>query len=180
MYSILAIEVSGYALLLGVVIVVAFMLRMTYRKQRNPGPTPSSFAREQLAKLKEEHAVKGNLEELMVQLQALSRDINAQIDTKFAKLEASIRSADERIDTLQRLRDAGEDQPTVDTVISDDGLGQNPAADQAAAEAADMPQARIYALADSGKSPVEIADQTGQSPGEIELILSLRGRSGAT
>ena len=176
-HFILAAELGDFAILIGVVLLVALMLRMTYRKQRNPGPTPSSFAREQLAKLKEEHAVKGNLEELMVQLQELSREINAQIDTKFAKLEASIRSADERIDTLQRLlRGRGQEQPTVDTIISDDGAGEEPPPDPAGAEAPEPSRARIYALADSGKSAVEIARHTGQAPGEIELILSLLGR----
>ena len=88
-----ATEFENYALLLGVVLLVFIMLRLTARKQRGAGPTSQSHARDHVAKLKEEHAVRGDMQELMVQLQELSRDINAQIDTRFAKLEVSIRAA---------------------------------------------------------------------------------------
>jgi hypothetical protein len=33
----------------------------------------------------------------------------------------------------------------------------------------------IYELADKGKTPREIAQQLGTTPGEVELILNLRG-----
>ncbi len=115
-----ATEFQNYALLLGVVLLVFIMLRLTARKQRQSGSTPQSHARDHLAKLKEEHAVKGDMRELMVELQELSRNINAQIDTRFAKLEVSIRSADERIDLLERLLRAADGRPTIDTVVSGD------------------------------------------------------------
>ncbi len=174
MQPMLAMEPGSYVALLGVVILVGVMLRMTYRKQRNSRPTPRTFAREHIAKLKEEHAMKGDMEELMVQLQELSRNISAQIDTKFAKLEASIRSADERIEKLQRLQRATEGQPTIDTVITDDIAPEPTSTRPPKPEPADPQHDQIYTLADAGDSVVQIAQEIGKSPGEIELILSLR------
>jgi hypothetical protein len=39
---------------------------------------------------------------------------------------------------------------------------------------------RIFELADGGLTTVEVAREVGQTPGEIELILSLRGARQAT
>ncbi len=169
-----AVELQDYAPLLGVVLLVFIMMRLTARKQRQSGGTPQSHARDHVAKLKEEHAVRGDMQELMVQLQDLSRDINAQIDTRFAKLEASIRAADERIDLLERLLRAADGQPTLDTVVSgDDELPLLPP-EQPQAELPEAPHGRIYDLADGGRNSIQIAQETGKTPGEIELILSLR------
>ncbi len=178
-----ATQFQNYALLLGVVLLVFIMLRLTARKQRQSGPTSQSHARDHVAKLKEEHAVKGDMRELMVELQDLSRDINAQIDTRFAKLETSIRAADERVDLLERLLRAAEGQPTLDTVVSGDDevptLATSPTSptlppEQPQGGLPEPPHGRIYDLADGGRNSVQIAQETGKTPGEIELILSLR------
>ena len=168
-----ATEFENYALLLGVVLLVVIMLRLTARKQRQSGPTSQSQARDQVAKLKKEHAVKGDMRELMVELQDLSRDINAQIDTRFTKLEVSIRAADERINLLERLLRAADGRPTVDTVVSDDEATHSQP-EQAPAGLPELPHGRVYDLADAGRNSIQIAQETGKTPGEIELILSLR------
>ncbi len=169
-----AVEFQTYAPLLGVVLLVFIMMRLTARKQRQSGPTSQSHARDHVAKLKEEHAVRGDMRELMVELQDLSRDINAQIDTRFAKLEVSIRAADERINLLERLLRAAEGQPTLDTVVSGDDELPPSLPEQAQAGLPEPPHGRIYDLADGGRSSIQIARETGKTPGEIELILSLR------
>lgn len=175
----LAAAMEGYAILVGVVLLVAIMLRLTYRKQRAQGPSPGTFAREHLAKIKEEHGMKGDIEELMVQLQELSRDIGAQIDTRFAKLEASIQSADERIETLQKLIRTAQAKPAID-LMADDDVKPQPIQPQPPKPAAvDVLRSRILALADAGKDPIEIAMEIGRTPGEIELILSLERSSEA-
>ncbi len=179
MQLMLAAAMEGYAILVGVVLLVAIMLRLTYRKQRNPGPSPSTFAREHLAKIKEEHGMRGDIEELMVQLQELSRDISAQIDTRFTKLEASIQSADERIETLQKLIRTAQGRPAVDLVADDDDRPQPSEPGPAEPTDADVMRSRILTLADAGRNPVEIAREIGRTPGEIELILSLERSSEA-
>lgn len=172
----LAVGMESYAILVGVVLLVAIMLRLTYRKQRNPGPSPKTFAREHLAKMKEEHGMRGDIEELMVQLQELSRDISAQIDTRFTKLEASIQSADERIETLQKLIRTAQGRPAIDLLADDD---DKPQPSEPVPAGVDVMRSRILALTEIGKDPVEIAREIGRTPGEIELILSLERSSEA-
>lgn len=101
-----------------------------------------------------------DLDELIVELQELSRRISAEIDTRFAKLEAVIRDADRRIAVLHRLnRGAG---------------GASVASTPGATAEVDGRHSVIYELADAGFSPVEIARELGRTPGEVELILNLR------
>jgi transposase len=100
-----------------------------------------------------------DLELLLGELQDLARKISAEIDTRFAKLEASIRDADRRIAVLNRLAH----QP-----------GQTPRPAPKDSEEIDARHAAVYELADAGFSCVEIAKDLGKTPGEIELILNLR------
>ncbi len=169
---------------MAVVAVLCFMmLRTTRRKLSERGASPREFAREQVARLKDQHHMKGDMEELLVELQELSRNINAQIDTKFAKLEASIRSADERIARMEQLQAALPERETFDTLLTDDQLLDRPAAAPAAPAprvAIDPRRRTIFDLADAGKSPLEIAQQTGEPTGEVELILSLRKSAGTS
>lgn len=95
----------------------------------------------------------------MVELEEFSRSVSAQIDMRFAKLETAIQDADRRITALNRLtRRLAErnGQPAPDT------------------EAYDLRHEIVYELADAGLTPIEIARDTGKTPGEIELILNLR------
>jgi len=169
-----AVEFQNYVFLLGVVLLVFIMMRLSARRNRQSGPTAQSQAREQVAKLKEEHAVKGDMRELMVELQDLSRNINAQIDTRFAKLEVSIRAADERINLLERLSRAAQGRQTLDTVVSGDDETPPSTPEHPPAGLPELPHGRIYDLADGGRDSIQIARETGKTPGEIELILSLR------
>ena len=56
----------GLVALAGVVILCFITLRITYRKLREPGTSPKEYAREQVARLKDQHAMKGDMEELLV------------------------------------------------------------------------------------------------------------------
>jgi hypothetical protein len=168
-------KLIGYAVLAAVIVVTTLSMMRSTRKSRS-GSSPTRYAQEQLAKLKNQKAIKGDMEELLVQLQELSRQINAQIDTKFAKLEASIRSADERIDALGRLRRALDGKPTIDAVVGDVAVASPAQSDSASPPPSAEPHSLIYQEADRGRSLVDIARETGRTTGEIELILALRGK----
>jgi len=96
--------------------------------------------------------LRATMERLVIELEELSREVSAKIDTKMRTLEVLIRQADERIDVLKNLV---------------------PTSDERGRELASR-YSEVYELADSGASPGDIAKQTGMHAGEVELILSLR------
>lgn len=124
--------------------------------QRDP-PSAEAGSKQQLRR---------DLESLLAELQDLSRKISAQIDTRFAKLEAAIRDADRRIATLNRLSRSGGKTDTPDATST----GAMPVVNG---------HEVVYELADAGKTAVEIARELGKTPGEVELILNLRGKAGS-
>ena len=92
---------------------------------------------------------------------------------KFAKLDVLIRDADDRIQRLERLTiQAG--RPGVDVTVDDDGSHTDLAPTDGNGDGLTDEQRKIYGLADAGRTAFEIAQQTGQNPGEVELILALR------
>jgi hypothetical protein len=127
-----------------------------------PGPPPGATA-----------GVRRDLDFLLVELQELSRRISAQIDTRFAKLEAAMRDADRRIAALNRLSRETPTQPVSEprTTIA------QPTQVPSATTVTDPRHSVIYELADAGFSPVDIARDLGRTPGEVELILNLRRHS---
>jgi len=146
-----------------VLITVCFLMSSLWRRQRkgrqgkrnviparNPSPASSRGH------------LQTDLEELLVELQELSRKISADIDTRFAKLEAAIRDADRRIAVLNRLEHR---------------LAERTGQVAAGIDDFDVRHAVIYELADAGYSPVQIAKELGKTPGEVELILNLRKQS---
>jgi hypothetical protein len=134
-------------------VAVVFLLIGT-RLRRNQKDTVREEALKKLPSLRDHRVVEAELEKLLVDLQGLSRQISAQIDTRFCKLEVLLKEADEKIRKLEALRN-GSKAPTQP-------------------EESDPEKSLIYTLADAGKTPVEIAREMNKNPGEIELILSLR------
>lgn len=73
--------------------------------------------RELAKSLEREAAVRNDLDQVMIELDTLSRQIHASIDTRYAKLEAVIRDADDRIAKLGALLDEASSQsPHADSV----------------------------------------------------------------
>ncbi len=107
----------------------------------------------------------------MLELDQLSRQIHGRIDTKLARLEAVIRDADQRIDRLSRLIRTTQGESAQEFTLDREGPDE---AHSARSDIVDDRHAPIYELADSGKSPVEIAREVGQTTGEVELILALK------
>jgi len=149
--------------LLGVGIVAIVLLISSIRKRQNQlkQPTPPRPASPPRAASpgNPEASMRRDLNELMVELQELSRRISAEIDTRFAKLEAAIRDADRRIVVLNRLsRQAAGGAAEPSNALSGH----------------DIRHTVVYELADAGLTPIEIARDLGKTPGEVELILNLR------
>lgn len=143
------------------------------------------------------------MDELLTQLEEVSRRINAQAETQLAKLTAAIAAADARLARLERplttrsaarvVAAAGRATPppaplAPPPVAAPDALGQ-PESESSAAESPPAPppqppasssesrdarRQRIYELADTGTTPITIADTLQVPLGEVELVLNLR------
>jgi hypothetical protein len=168
----------------GLFLIVYFVLRPMARRKRDPlnnvgGEGP----------IAKQRGIERQMSNLLVELSEMARQVTAQLDTRAAKLELLMREADEKIDTLRRLSaGAGPPASTPPAAPASSPLRQSAAEREAllqpldapaATSAAPVPQidprhAEIYALADQGRSPGDIASRLGRPSGEIELILALR------
>jgi len=124
--------------------------------RRSKDPMEKSPLRSSLA---QQRSVERQMENLLVELSEMARQLSAQLDTRSAKLESLIREADEKIAQLQG-------QPPQAA----------PAEPQAPATELDTRHVEVYELADSGLGATQIAQKLARPAGEIELILALRPR----
>ena len=155
--------------------------RMGLARPREDQPTHGETARVQ--------RLKREMEQLLVELNDFAREVNGQIDTRFAKLEQSISDADRRIAELRRLEGRPGGSSEIDRHVlranADAAAGVRGESSVARSRATTSPpvgidvsnEDRVYQLADMGRTPMEIAHDMRCSVGEIELILNLRGRS---
>jgi len=171
-----AMSARQIALILLIVGFSLLMMIVTRRRLREARNSPRAYVREQMSRLRDEEEVVQDVQEAMAQLEQIAREVQARIDTRFAKLEAVIRHADDRIARLERLLRDAPAPPSLDVTIDD----QVPAAPEEPAGQPDARRRLIYTLADAGRTPLQIAEETGQSAGEIELILALRKTAAAS
>ena len=134
------------------------------------------------ASLSQERNVERQMQNLLVELSEMARQITAQLDTRTTKLALMIDDADEKAAMLQRLIDqcraahasaaappeVAPAEPASGAVESEPSL--------ALADASHARHQQVYALADQGHSAPDIARQIDRPRGEIELILALRPR----
>ena len=159
------------ALAVGALAVVMLSTRRRIRESQRLSPTG---ARRRYAELQEEVKASRNLEQVMLELDQLSRQIHGRIDTRLARLEAVIRDADQRIDRLSRLIRTTHGESALKTTLKREDPRE---AHSTPSDIVNDRHASVYELADSGKSPVEIAREVGKTTGEIELILALKKAS---
>lgn len=192
-------DLRGY-MLLAVVAGLALLLLINARR-RLSGRTadPQADARQRLREIRERKHLEGDMQSLLEQLEQLSARINAQVDTKFVKLEQAIADADRRIAELRQLLPEAAAAPPADDgpppAASADGDGPSaPASSPGASRldvvvddrtedgpAIDPEHLAICQHAADGLSAPEIARRVGRTTGEIELILNLhRDRLGGT
>jgi hypothetical protein len=149
-----------WALFLAALILLMIIPRRLARRSRvldDPARGPSPH-----------EALRRSMDQLLVELQETSREINATIDTKMIALNRLIEEADHRIETLRELRRPG----------GAAGTPASPAREELPLSAEALKrrelEREIYRLADEGKTELEIARITRTPRGEVELVLSLR------
>jgi hypothetical protein len=154
---------------LAVATVYVAVIRPFLRKKKDPLDRSPSQAR-----LAQERSVERQMQNLLVELSEMARQISAQLDTRTAKLELLIREADEKIEKLRRAGVAPAQAEIKSQVMLDADVVEG------APPTIDPRHAEIYALADQGRRPLEIAQQLGRPSGEVELILALRQQATPT
>ena len=148
-------------------------------KMRKRDPLEDSGPRLSLA---QQRNVENQMQNLLVELSLMAREMNAQLDTRTKKLELLIQEADRkialmeaqppRVETQMRLHPP---EPIPATHSPEPPVLQEREPLPPVHEP-DPRHSAVYSLANEGLSSVEIAQRLGRPRGEIELILALRGR----
>jgi hypothetical protein len=159
---------TRWALVVAVGLTVFYAVMRPMRKKRDPLEKMS--LRPGLAS---QRAVERDMNNLLVELSEMARQVTAQLDTRTLKLETLLKEADDKI--LQ-LKQAASETPVVprsngtEPVIEEKPSGPpSPAIDPRHLE--------VYELADRRLSSQQIACQLSRPRGEVDLILALRETS---
>jgi len=150
-----------WALVCAAGLTVVYIVMRPFKKRKDPLAHPTNLS------LAGQREVERQMTELLVELEQMSRQMTAQLDTRARKLELLIKEADEKIAALQNHGDGRAILPTFVQTETAPGMS---------ARAADPRHAEVYDLADAGQSARQIAQQLSRPQGEIELILHLRPR----
>ncbi|MFT3785728.1 MAG: hypothetical protein QM770_06115 [Tepidisphaeraceae bacterium] len=161
----------------------AFMLYIVMRQwMRKKKPDPLASAPSSRMSLKQQKAVERDMQNLLVELHDMARQMTAQIETRVSKLEILLSEADEKIARLEALGSSSADSvtkpqaaETPDTPIDRPAmrLARPP---EPNIEAPDDRYAEVYRLNDQGLDARAISQKLSRPAGEIELILALRPR----
>jgi len=146
-------------LVLGGVLLALILLSLAMRKKAG-GPSARQYRREIDGAVREEQQLRADIEDLLKDLEQLSKRLAAQIDEGVVRLNRAIADADLRIKKLN---------------------GSAVATPQAVAPTPEPTEPRtrqIYLLADEGLAAPEIAQRLNRHLGEVELILNLRRAAG--
>jgi hypothetical protein len=144
---------------LAIFTIMYVVIRPWFRKKDPLSKAPA------YASLAQQRSVEREMQNVLVELSNMSRQITAQLDTRAAKLEALIREADEKIAAMQSVPASPAPTSPAWAPLMDAPDSRPPS---------DPRHAQVYALADEGRSSMEIAQQLNRPSGEIELILALR------
>jgi hypothetical protein len=177
---------STYPILIGLgalILIYLTVLRPKMRNKKDPLDQPAARAT-----MGQQRALERDMQTLLVEYEQMIRNMTSQLDTRASKLELLIKQADERLAALRAANGASAPTVAASTQPADrgeDGNGDGTAA--AIARATDLTptprrdptgpdprHAEVYALADQGLSPRDVARRLGRPNGEIELILALR------
>lgn len=157
---------SGWLLLgMSVLAIIYLMLRPRKKDPLATQPFRSSLAQQK--------ALERDMQNVIVELSEMTRQLSAQLETRAARLEALLREADVKLAALREQSAS---------IGKDEAGGESPAsATRPPIRLADDVDrhseerwAEVYRLADEGLTLPQIAQQLHRPTGEVELILALR------
>ncbi|MCB9850320.1 MAG: hypothetical protein H6817_06405 [Phycisphaerales bacterium] len=91
-----------WQLVVGIVVTTTTLIYMTRRRSMRAAARPRPSATQRALNTSRTNAA-GDLRELMLDVEKLTREATAQIETRYRKLETVLRDADKRIRELERL-----------------------------------------------------------------------------
>ena len=142
----------------------AYLLFRARTKKKDPLEKAPMFS-----SLSSQRVIERQMQNLLVELSEMARQISAQLDTRAEKLQLLIREADEKIKALNQLSQKSAPSSHAETMPANSHPPNEGGLDPRHAD--------VYTLADQGRSPGQIAQTLGRPNGEIELILALRPRT---
>jgi hypothetical protein len=178
---------SPYLIVIGLgafLLIYLAVLRPKMRGKKDPLEKPP--ARSTMA---QQRALERDMQSLLVEYEQMIRNMTAQLDTRAAKLETLIKEADEKLAALGKSTAAGamtaaSTEAPIELGLPSASNGTSAAAIARATDLTPTPRrdptgpdprhAEVYALADQGLSPPDVARRLGRPNGEVELILALR------
>lgn len=131
-----------------------------------------------IVSLAQQRNVERQMQNLLVELSEMSRQLTAQLDTRSQKLELLLQEADEKIAALRQAssRPASNVAPTPEPTMTAAEREAWTIRPESEPPPADPQHQEVYSLADQGQAAPEIARQLNRPRGEVELILALRPR----
>ncbi len=155
------------------------------RRAKDRQNSPQAYVRERTRRIEEERRVAEDVEAVMIRLEQLAREVEAQVNEQLARLESATRAADERIRELNGSAPSARSKttpssPSIDITV-DDPIAPPAAARPGAprsVERRESPAQSIARLAAGGKSPRQIARELSKSLGEVELTLAVERAKG--
>ncbi len=145
----------NYGIIIAGLLIISFTLLRRISKRRDK----QSKSEERRSSHTRSSSLTTRAENLILQLETISREINAQLDVKIKILEKLIDQADCKINDLNTAGVCPEKRTNNSPL--------NPSSTEERYK-------QIFDLADNGKTAAEICDQTGMLRGEVELIIGLR------
>jgi len=180
-------ESAPYAIpALGVLLIIMSMMMGIRKKHKRSQEQGTS--RDRVDDLKQRHKLRGDLEQLMIEVEQLAKRFGAQLDAKTMHMEQLISEADRKIAELKQMELARQNAAKLQQAMAspfdeNPSLQTQPQALTPTDESADEPSPQnaeevlkqsVYELAEQGHDPGEIARQLNEHVGKIELILALR------
>ncbi len=161
-------------------------IRAKIARRQAAHPSPREF----IDQIRADRVRRDDVDTATSDLLDTAQRLAAQLDNKAERLEQLIAQADQR---LERLADATAEsggpspKPSPLPRAAAPSPAPHPPKSRAAPEASPPPAlpasldpltVAVYDLADTGRNPVEIAQQLDEQIGKVELILALRNEEG--
>ncbi len=159
---------NSLLLLLGLgLVAVSVVLSIRKRRQMKQSNLPRTRD-DHVEHARQMRGMRGELEDLMVDIEELARRFSAQLDAKSMRLEKLIDEADAKLAALDRRLGEMPGERFTESVAP-------PAPEpERRAQLGDPMAARVYQMADQGMEANDIAKTLGEHVGKVELMLALR------